>query len=73
MIDEVWSRGWSEAHKVALQARAASAREGRPMPSLWSELRMVVRDLMMPPVPQHTEDAPCDPVTCQPTVCQSSA
>lgn len=77
MMDEVWSRGWSEAHKAALQARetraCANALEGRPMPSLWGELRMLVRDLIAPPVRPQTEDAPCDPATCQQAACQSVA
>jgi len=77
MMDEVWSRGWSEAHKVALQAREASvranAREGRPMPSLWGELRMLVRDLIAPQEQAKAEEAPGDPATCQTTVRQSAA
>lgn len=65
MMDEVWSRGWREAHKAALQAREASLRSGQPAPTLWSELRMLVRDLMTPPVQQQAETPCCDPASCQ--------
>jgi hypothetical protein len=65
MMDEAWSRGWSEAHKAALQVREGKAREGRPMPTLWDELRMLVRDLITPPVRSQAEEAPCDPAACQ--------
>lgn len=73
MMDEVWSRGWSEAHKAALQAHEASARDGRPMPSLWGDLRMLVRDLITPPVRPQTGDAPCNSATSQQAACQSAA
>lgn len=65
MMDEVWSRGWAEAHKAALQAREASARSGQPVPTLWSELRMLVRDLITPPATKQAEEACCDPSTRQ--------
>lgn len=65
MMDEVWSRGWAEAHKAALQAREDLVREGRPVPSLWDELRMLVRDLITPPAQQQAETPCCDPSTCQ--------
>ena len=65
MMDEVWSRGWAEAHKAALQAREQLAQDGRPVPSLWDELRMLVRDLISPPARQQTEDACCEASTCQ--------
>ncbi|MBX9883644.1 MAG: hypothetical protein K2X68_01600 [Novosphingobium sp.] len=69
MMDEFWSRGWAEAHKVALQAREARARDGHRVPSLWQELRMLVRDLITPPQRQQAEDACCDPATCQSPAC----
>jgi hypothetical protein len=48
-----------------LQAREQLAQDGRPVPSLWDELRMLVRDLISPPARQQTEDASCDASTCQ--------
>ena len=69
MMDEFWSRGWAEAHKAALQAR----KDGRPMPSLWHELRMLVRDLITPPQRQQAEEPYCDAATCQSPVYQSAA
>lgn len=69
MMDEVWSRGWAEAHKAALQAREELARSGRPVPTLWDELRMLVRDLITPPVKVERSDGGCDTQTC----CQSAA
>lgn len=65
MMDEVWSRGWAEAHKAALQAREEQARTGRPVPTLWDELRMLVRDLISPPVKGDCSEAGCDAQTCQ--------
>jgi hypothetical protein len=65
MMDEVWSRGWIEAHKAALQAREDLARKGSPVPSLWGDLRMLVRDLITPPVHPQAEQASCDETTCQ--------
>jgi hypothetical protein len=65
MMDEMWSRGWSEAHKAALQARDTLEREGRPVPTLWEELRMLVRDLITPPQPKLREAPRCDAETCQ--------
>ncbi len=65
MMDEVWSRGWAEAHKAALQAREEQARSGLPVPTLWDELRMLVRDLITPPVKAERSDAVCDAQTCQ--------
>ncbi|MEI6643618.1 MAG: hypothetical protein WCL10_16430 [Novosphingobium sp.] len=59
MMDEMWSRGWSEAHKAALQARETVAREGLPVPTLWDDLRMLVRDLITPPQRQ-SEGRCCD-------------
>jgi hypothetical protein len=64
MMDEVWSRGWAEAHKAALQAREDLAREGRPVPTLWDELRKLVRDLINPPAHQQADEPCCDPATC---------
>lgn len=65
MMDELWSRGWAEAHKAALQAREDRARSGRPVPTLWDELRMLVRDLIAPPVKVERSDACCEAQTCQ--------
>jgi hypothetical protein len=65
MMDEIWSRGWAEAHKVALQARETSARDGRPAPSLWGELRMLVRELITPQERPQRNDVICDVETCQ--------
>jgi hypothetical protein len=65
MMDEVWSRGWAEAHKAALQAREDLARTGRPVPTLWDELRMLVRDLITPPVQVERSDACSDTQICQ--------
>ena len=65
MMDEVWSRGWSEAHKAALQARHTGASDGQPVPKLWDELRMLVRDLMSPPPRAVQSEPPCDASTCQ--------
>jgi hypothetical protein len=65
MMDEAWSRGWAEAHKAALQAREAMAREGRPLPSLWDELRMLVCDLITPPHRPQADEACCNEATCQ--------
>ncbi|WP_156424818.1 hypothetical protein [Novosphingobium fuchskuhlense] len=65
MMDEVWSRGWMEAHKAALQAHEALVRDGQPMPSLWNDLRRLVRDLISPPALPQAQ-APCgDAGTCQ--------
>jgi hypothetical protein len=65
MMDEFWSRGWAEAHKAALQAREIRSRDGRPVPTLWDELRMLVRDLISPPARQQANDACCDEAACQ--------
>ena len=65
MMDEIWSRGWSEAHKAALQARHTMASDGQPVPTLWDELRMLVRDLMSPPPRGVQSEPPCDAKTCQ--------
>ena len=68
MMDEVWSRHWNEAHEAAREARAASwaeaARSGKPAPSLWGDLRALVRDLINPPHLRQAEEV-CDPKTCQ--------
>ncbi len=65
MMDEFWSRGWAEAHKAALQAREIRSGDGRPVPTLWDELRMLVRDLLKPPVRKQAKDACSGPATCQ--------
>lgn len=65
MMDELWSRGWAEAHKAALQAREDRVRSGQPLPSLWDELRMLVRDLISPPVKVERSEPCCDAKTCQ--------
>ncbi len=65
MMDEVWSRGWMEAHKAALQARDVSQRSGQPVPTLWSELRMLVRELISPAVQVERSEPCCDTQTCQ--------
>ncbi|GEO01368.1 hypothetical protein NSE01_32000 [Novosphingobium sediminis] len=65
MMDELWSRGWAEAHKAALQAREDLARNGRPVPTLWDDLRKLVRDLISPPVTAKCSETCCDPQTCQ--------
>lgn len=65
MMDEVWSRGWVEAHKAALQAREGLARDGQPVPTLWGDLRQLVRDLIRPPVKVERNEACCDAQTCQ--------
>jgi len=76
MMDETWSRQWNEAHGAARQARAAqqaeAARTGKPVPTLWSDLRALVRDLIHPPH-QRQADAIGDPQVCQSAVCQSAA
>ena len=65
MMDEVWSRGWLEAHKAALQVREVSAREGRPEPTLWGDLRRLMRDLITPPDQGQRSEPCCDGQTCQ--------
>lgn len=65
MMDELWSRGWAEAHKAALQAREDLVRTGQPMPSLWDDLRRLVRDLITPPLKVERSEAGCDAQTCQ--------
>jgi len=65
MMDEMWSRGWSEAHKAALQARETLAREGKPVPTLWDDLRMLMRVLITPPQPPQREAPRCDGEPCQ--------
>ncbi len=65
MMDEVWSRGWSEAHKAALRARDDLAQAGQPMPTLWDEVRMLVRDLIRPAVKNERSETCCDAQGCQ--------
>lgn len=65
MMDEFWSRGWAEAHKAALQAREIRGRDGRPVPTLWDELRMLVRDLIKPQARKQDDDVCGEPATCQ--------
>ncbi|WP_421854654.1 hypothetical protein [Novosphingobium sp.] len=73
MMDEFWSRGWAEAHKAALQARESRANDGRPVPTLWDDLRKLVRDVVSPPVRKQAEDACGEAATCQLPACQSAA
>jgi hypothetical protein len=69
MMDEVWSRHWVEARDAARQAREAlqaeAARTGQPVPTLWGDLRALVRDLIHPPHLRQADEKPCDPQTCQ--------
>ena len=65
MMDEVWSRGWSEAHKAALQAREAMAQDGKALPTLWDEIRMLVRDIIAPRQQAAQVEPRCDALTCQ--------
>ena len=64
MMDQAWSRHWAQSHSAARQARAArkadAARMGKPVPTLWGDIRALVRDLIRPPVRQQA-DNPCDP------------
>lgn len=65
MMDEVWSRGWLEAHKAALEAHEALVRDGRPVPTLWGDLRRLVRELITPPQQLERSEPCCDAQTCQ--------
>ncbi len=72
MMDEEWSRQWDGAREAARQARdarlAEARRTGQPVPTLWDDLRALVRDLVSPP-----ERAPRLNKTCEAQDCQSSA
>lgn len=69
MMDEAWTRHWVAARKAARAAReqmlADAARNGRPAPTLWGDLRALVRDLIDPPVPGKTPQACADATECQ--------
>ena len=72
MMDEDWSRQWDGARDAARQAREARVAEarrmGKPVPTLWDDVRALVRDLITPP--DRALDSRQD---CAAQDCQSSA
>lgn len=72
MMDEDWSRQWDGARDAARQARdarfAEARRTGKPMPTLWDDVRALVRDLINP-----QEQARVSNKNCAAQDCQSSA
>lgn len=73
MMDEVWTRQWVEAraaaHALREQQRIEAALHGRPQPSLWSDIKALVRDLITPPA---ASQQPATPSACD-SDCQSAA
>ncbi|MFM9935028.1 MAG: hypothetical protein ACKVOL_02390 [Novosphingobium sp.] len=71
MMDEIWMRRWMEARDAARQAREAqqaeAARTGKPVPTVWGDLRALVRDLIHPPHRRQADE------TCEAKTCQSAA
>ena len=72
MMNENWSRQWDgarDAARMARDARLAEARRtGKPVPTLWDDVRALVRDLISPP--ERTQGSRQD---CAAQDCQSSA
>ncbi|WP_226017837.1 hypothetical protein [Novosphingobium sp. FKTRR1] len=69
MMDEAWTRHWVAARDAARVARAEhlaeAARKGTPAPSLWGDLRALVRDLINPPTSRQPKPACGEPENCQ--------
>lgn len=69
MMDEAWIRQWTDARDAAQQARkirqAEAARTGQPVPTLWGDIRALVRDLINPPARKQANEETCDARTCQ--------
>jgi hypothetical protein len=72
MMDEDWNRQWDGARDAARQARderlAEARRTGQPVPTLWDDVRALVRDLINP-----RQRAQVSPQNCAAKDCQSSA
>jgi len=69
MMDEAWIRQWTDARDAARQARetreAETARSGQPAPTLWGDIRALVRDLINSPAREQAQEETCDARTCQ--------
>jgi hypothetical protein len=69
MMDEDWVRQWDDARDAASEARLArlaeARRTGKPVPTLWDDVRALVRDLISPPVRAQVSDSRCAAKDCQ--------
>ncbi len=72
MMDEDWSRQWDGARDAARQARDARLDEarstGKPVPTLWDDVRALVRDLITPPERAQGSRQDCAARDCQSSV-----